>query len=95
MIKINLLPPGSRPSSARSVGVFPWKKVGTPLGGLVVFYSLWLLGAYQMDSGSLARLNAEEESLKPQKAQIQKAEAALRALQNRAAVLPAGPRRGR
>ena len=87
MIKINLLPPGARPSSVRSVGVFPWKKVGAPLGGLVVFYSLWLLGAYQMDSGSLTRLNAEEESLKPQKAQIQKAEAALRALQNRAAVL--------
>ena len=87
MIKINLLPAGTRPSSARSVGVFPWKKFGTPLCVLVVLYSIVLLGVRQLESGALTRLTAEQESLKPQKAQIQKAEAALRALQNRAAVL--------
>ncbi len=87
MIKINLLPPGTRSSSARSIGVFPWKKIGAPLCTLVVLYSIWILAARQLESGALVRLTAEQESLKPQKAQIQKEEAALRALQNRVDVL--------
>ncbi len=87
MIKINLLPPGTRSSSARSIGVFPWKKIGAPLCTLVVLYSVWILAARQLESGALVRLTAEQENLKPKKAQIQKEEAALRALQNRVDVL--------
>jgi len=87
MIKINLLPSGVRPSSARSMTVFPWKKIRAPLGAVVGLYSVWLLGAWHIQSGMLARLTAEAENLKTEKIRAEKVEAALRALQNQAAVI--------
>lgn len=87
MIKINLLSADARPSRARSIGAFPWKKIGLPLGAAVGLYSVWLIGVGQVESGMLARLTAEQEKLKSDKARVGKVEASLHALQNQATVL--------
>lgn len=88
MIRINLLPPGTRKAGAKIAWAsWPWKKIGMGAAGLLVLYTGWLLIASGRRSAQAARLSAEWELIQPERTQWQERQAALQALQNREAVL--------
>lgn len=88
MIKINLLPPGTRSAAGRAMlAGLPWKKIGIGTAGLLVLYTGWVTVASARQSGRAARLSLEWEVIQPERIKLEEHQAALQALQNREAVL--------
>jgi len=91
MIKVNLLPQGTRRAGGPKLSVeqLPWKKIGLGVLGLLGFVSGLLLLSNALQGSALARLTAEMERLGPEKVRLEQAEVALRSLQSRTAAINA------
>ncbi len=92
MIRINLLPGGSQKRTLRKsdlswLAILPWRTMGIVALGLLGFYSGVLLVSNRFNAWSLSRLNAQWDSLRVERSRLEQSQLALRALQNRAAVL--------
>ena len=88
MIKINLLPPGTRRKSKAAMQMnVPWLKIICLAVLLVALYSVWIAVFTQIHSGRLSRLTSQWDKLKADRSRVEVTEAALRAFQNRTVML--------
>ena len=85
MIHVNLLPTtGVRRSAVHVSVLLPWRPMAIGLLGIVGVYSGWLLVANRSQARALAEVSAEWSGLELEQAQLQKTQAVLQALRERA-----------
>ncbi len=86
MIRINLLPEGSRKSQIPWARDLPWRKLAIGAGGLWVLVAVWMGAASRLEIHAHRKLSAEWERLKPQRDRLEKTRASVNVLKNRQAV---------
>lgn len=87
MIKINLLPKEMQPASTFWPAHLSRKKLGFVGWALFGGISLWLLMANGLQAVALVKLAAEWDHLKPQRTRLEKVDASLNAVKNRAMII--------
>ncbi len=87
MIRINLLPADVRKSRSSLQVSVPWMRILIFIVVVTVVYSGWILVSSQVQGRKLKRLTAQWEKMKPERTKVETTEAALRAFENREAIL--------
>ncbi len=87
MIRINLLPSGVRKSRSPLRVSVPWLEILILIVAVTAVYSGWILVSSQVQGRKLKRLTDQWEKMKSERTKVETTEAALRAFENREAIL--------